>query len=148
VHSQNLGAFLAEADDIKPLMSRAKRLMELQRLLSISLPASVAQAATVANFRQGKLVIYALNGAVAAKLKLLAPGLRDHLLKQGVEVTGIEVEVQPHKSSGGHSPKTAKLSAAAAGELSRLASQLPDSELKSIISSFSSRGAGKDSSEQ
>lgn len=148
MHSQNLGAFLAEADDIKPLMSHAKRLMELQRLLPISLPGSVAQGATVANYRQGKVVIQAANGAIAAKLKLLAPGLRDHLSKHGFEVTGIEIEVQPGKSSGGPSVKAARLSATASRELSRLASQLPDSELKSIIESFSSKGVDKDLPEQ
>lgn len=147
MHSQNLGAFLAEADDIKPLMSRARHLLDLQRLLSISLPASLAQAATLANYRQGTVVIHAANGAIAAKLKLLAPGLRDLLLKRGVEVTGIEIEVQPAKSSATPVAKTAKLSATASRELSKLASQLPDSELKSIIVSFSSRGADKNSGE-
>ena len=145
MHSQNLGAFLAEADDIKPLMSQAKRLIELQRLLSISLPGSMAQAATVANFRQGKVVIHAETGAIAAKLKLLAPGLRDLLSKQWFEVTGIEVDVQPPRSSRGASAKTAKLTAAASRELSKLASQLPDSELKSAILSICSRGVDQDS---
>lgn len=108
----------------------------------------MAQAATVANYRQGKVVIHAESGAIAAKLKLLAPGLRDLLLKQGFEVTGIEVDVQPPRSSRAASVKTAKLTAAASSELSKLASQLPDSELKSIIVSFCSRGGDQDSLER
>lgn len=140
MHSQKLGAFLSQASDIQSLMPKAKRLLELQRVLSTFLPGTVAQATTVANYRQGKVVIYARNGAIAAKLKLLAPDLRDRLSKQGFEVTGIEVDVQPPASVRSAPPKTAKVTPEAAEALERLAGQLPDSNLKTLVASIAAKG--------
>ena len=97
MHAKPLGAILTEAEGINSLMPQAKRLLELRRILSETLPGELPQYCSVANWRRGRLVIFAENNAVAAKLKLLCPALGSHFLKCGVEVTGIDIQVQQKK---------------------------------------------------
>jgi hypothetical protein len=57
-------------------------------------PPDLIQASRVVNSRNGMLVIAADNGAVAAKLRQLAPRLLKNLQKQRAQITGIQVQVQ------------------------------------------------------
>jgi hypothetical protein len=136
MHSKNLDAYLDQAGGINSLMPQAKRLLELRQVLLETLPAPLAEFANVANFRQGKVIIFAANSAIAAKLKLLGPGLKDRLVDRGVQVTALEIEVQPKQGTAPVPRKAAVLSDAARQALSRLESQLPDSQLKSSISAL------------
>lgn len=139
MHAKTLGAILDEANGINSLIPQAKRLLELRQLLSEALPAGLAPYCSVANWRPGRLVILAENSAIAAKLKLLRPTLGDHYLKRGIEVTVIDIRVQPAEFTDRKRRKSATLSAAAADSLSRLAIQLPDSELKTTIAEIAKR---------
>src|SRR6266702_651217 len=103
------------------------------------LPESLARCCSIANFKQGKVVIFAANGAIAAKLKLMLPTLSEQLSKRGIEVTGLEVCVQPLASDPQVVEKSAKMSAQAASGLARLSEQLPDSELKTTLVKFAAR---------
>jgi len=139
MHAKTLGAVLDGTSGINSLIPQAKRLLELRHVLSEALPAGLAQYCAVANWRAGRLVIFAENSAIAAKLKLLRPALHDHYLKRGIEVTVIDIRVQPAQPAGPPPGKMAKLSAAAVDSLSRLAAQLPDSELKTTIRELAAR---------
>jgi len=139
MHAKPLGAILTEAEGINSLMPQAKRLLELRRILSETLPGELPQYCSVANWRRGRLVIFAENNAVAAKLKLLCPALGSHFLKCGVEVTGIDIQVQPAKPPLAHREKRSELSQAAASALTDLSSQLYDSKLKSILLSLANK---------
>jgi hypothetical protein len=77
------------------LAGQAERLRHLQTLLDTALPDHLALAARVANLKRGKVVIHAASGAVAVKLRQLAPRLAAGFVQQGQEVSGIEVKVQP-----------------------------------------------------
>ena len=123
---------------IQSLMPQAQRLLELRRILSGTLPPNLQRSCTIANYMQGKVVIFAENSAVAAKLKLMAPDLRDQFVKRAIEVTGIDIQVQP-KEPVQTVGKTAEMTDGALSSLSELESQLPDSKLKSAISSLLSR---------
>jgi hypothetical protein len=136
MHSKNLDAYLDQAGGINALMPQAKRLLELRQVLLETLPTPLAELANVANFRQGKVVIFAANSAIAAKLKLLGPGLRDRLVERGLQVTALEIEVQPRQDTIPRPQKAAVLSDVARDALARLASQLPDSQLKSSVSAL------------
>ena len=136
MHSKNLDAYLDQAGGINALMPQAKRLLELRQVLLETLPTPLAELANVANFRQGKVVIFAANSAIAAKLKLLGPGLRDRLVERGLQVTALEIEVQPRQDTIPRPQKAAVLSDAAREALTRLAAQLPDSQLKSSVSAL------------
>jgi len=136
MHSKNLDAYLDQAGGINSLMPQAKRLLELRQVLLETLPAQLAEFANVANFRQGKVIIFAANSAIAAKLKMLGPGLKDRLVDRGLQVTALEIEVQPRQNTLPEPAKAAVLSDAARQALARLESQLPDSKLKSSVSAL------------
>lgn len=88
---------LATADAFARLSEQANRLQRLQTLLESALPAYLLPGTHVANLKQGKVVIHADSGAVAVKLRQLAPRLAEGFIQQGQEVTGIEVKVQARR---------------------------------------------------
>ena len=136
---KNPCAFLNQPDGIAPLLPQARRLIELREILAALLPESLARYCSIANYKQGKVVIFAANGAIAAKLKLMLPTLSEQLSKRAMEVTGLEVCVQPLDSDPQVVEKAAKMSPEAASGLARLSEQLPDSELKIALGKFASR---------
>jgi hypothetical protein len=136
---KNPCAFLNQPDGIAPLMPQARRLIELREILAAVLPEPLARWCSIANYKQGKVVIFAANGATAAKLKLMLPTLSEQLSKRGIEVTGLEVCVQPLASEPQVVEKSAKISPETAAGLTRLSEQLPDSELKISIGKFAAR---------
>lgn len=147
MHSQNMHlknpyAFLTQADGIASLMPQARRLLELRGIFAAMLPRLLADSCSIANYRQGKIVVLASNGAVAAKLNLLRPMLLDRLSKRGVEITGLDIRVQPRDDSPQVLDKSSKLTLGATQELNRLHQQLPDSELKDTVGRILRRGRG------
>ncbi len=143
MHSKNLDAYLVQADGINSLMPQAKRLLELRQILLEVLPKPLAEFATVANYRQGKIVIFAANAAIAAKLKLLGPAIKDRFVTRGLQVTSLEIEVQPGQGVGSARAKTAILTDTARQALASLASQLAESKLKSTISTMAAQKVSK-----
>ena len=136
---KNPCAFLNQPDGIAPLMPQARRLIELREILATILPESLARCCSIANYKQGTVVIFAANGAIAAKLKLMLPTLSEQLSKRATEVTGLEVCVQPPASDPQVAEKSAKISPEVALELTKLCEQLPDSELKVSLGKLASR---------
>ena len=117
-------------------MPHAQRLIALRQALSGALPAQLRRSCEIANYKQGIVVIFAENGALATKLKLLVPSLIQHLRKTAGDLTAIRVEVQPTTPVQKPQAKRAVLSATAAKALRELEAQLPDSKLKSAISAL------------
>jgi hypothetical protein len=141
--SMNLAAYLMQADGINSLMPQAKRLLELRQVLLEVLPKSLADFATVANYRQGKIVIFAANSAIAAKLVLLGPTLKDRFVTRGLQVTALEIEVQPSRGPASVPRKAAVLTDSAREALAVLASQLTESQLKSTVLNIAGHKLGK-----
>jgi len=131
---KNPCAFLNQADGIAALMPQAERLIKLREILSSLLPEPLARRCSVANYKQGRVLIFASNGATAAKLKLMLPALTEQISKRAMEVTGLEVAVQAPRPENQVAEKSAKMSSLAASELAELCEQLPDSELKTALS--------------
>jgi len=137
--TKNPCAFLDHPEGIAPLMPQARRLIELRRIFATALPESLARYTSIANIKQGKLVIFAANGAVAAKLRLLSPALLEQVSTRATEVTGLEVRVQPSVGSVQVPEKSVKMSKIGAANLTQLCEQLPDSELKSAVNRLARR---------
>jgi hypothetical protein len=133
MHMKNPCAFLNQADSIAALMPHTERLVKLREILASLLPESLARRCTVANFKQGRVIVFASNGATAAKLKLMLPSLLEHFSGRATEVTGLEVVVQAPDFEPQVSEKSAKISSETVAELAKLSEQLPDSELKSSL---------------
>lgn len=77
------------------LTAHAERLLQLQRQLEVALPRQLTKVVRVANYRLGKVVLLAANGAVAAKVRQILPGLVEKYRQNGAEVNEIEIKVQP-----------------------------------------------------
>jgi hypothetical protein len=134
MHMKNPCAFLNQADGIAALMPQAERLIELREILASLLPESLARRCSVANYKQGRVVIFAANGTIAAKLKLMLPTLLEQLSGRATEVTGLEVVVQAPTSERQVIEKYSKISPETVSGLAGLCEQLPDSELKTALS--------------
>jgi hypothetical protein len=140
MHPRKPDALLEASGGIPALIAQARRLLELRKLLFELLPDAIARSCSIANYKNGKVVIFSANGAVAAKLKLLRAKLCNQLAQRGVEVTGMDIVVQPPERLSAPQQKRSSLSAQAADDLRRLSDQLPDSELKRAISRLAARG--------
>jgi hypothetical protein len=97
--ARSLQEHLNSGDSMARLAAHAQRLLQFQRLLEAALPEALRPHARVANFRLGKLLIHAANGAVAAKVRQLGPSLASELSNKGAKVTQIEVRVQARNPS-------------------------------------------------
>jgi hypothetical protein len=134
MHSQNLGAYLDHSDGIESLMPQAARLLQLRRHLTAALPEQLARSCEIANYKQGIVVIFAENGAIAAKLGHFRPKLIAYFSERGFEITAIETVVQvkiPQRPAGTN--RAAPLSQAGLASLAGLAGSLPDSPLKQAV---------------
>lgn len=117
------------------LAVHASRLQKLQQILEKTVPSLLARSCRVANFKLGVLVIHAENGAVAAKLRQMAPSMSATFQSAGEQIAEIRIKVQPQEIAHEHKPHA---QAAILGEDSRaridhLADTLPDGPLKAAL---------------
>ena len=118
------------------VMAHARLLLKLARRFEAVAPARVA------NYKSGKIVIHADNGAVAAKIRQMSQRLCDELSKGGPECNGIDVKVQPRKipcQSMGSLQKP--LSARACGVLRSTSENLPKGPLRDALEALLSSAA-------
>lgn len=123
------------------LAAHAGRLQKLQSLFAEAVPASLARYCRVANFKAGALIIHAENGAVAAKLRQMAPTLTGEFRQKNEEITEIRIKVQPLDAALQHKPgvTAAPLGDAGRASLSRLSETLPDGPLRESLQRFLQR---------
>ncbi|MDO9312378.1 MAG: DUF721 domain-containing protein, partial [Nitrosomonas sp.] len=115
-----------------------------QLIFSKLVPAQLAQHCVLSRTSNGRLTIMTENGAIASKLKQISPSVLLKLQELGWEVTSIQILVQAHNfakntktlAGKGYPKEKLKLSQTGKDCLSRLATTLPDSELKNTIQSF------------
>ena len=129
MRSRSLDDCLKADGGLARLTDHAARLLRLQRILESAIPRALVRGTRVANLKLGRLVIYADNGAVAAKLRQITPTLSGAFANLAPEVTGIEIKVQPR---GGDAPPSGGESREPLGNhakhgLTSLADRLPES---------------------
>ena len=130
---RRIRALFKDNTELQTLISHAGDLTALQTIWASVVPQPLREFTQAAGLKHRRITVFADNGAVAAKIKLLAPTLLKNLQIKGVEVTSIRVEVQV-KSVARRAPKTQRhLSQQAAGSLSGFAESLPDSPLRSAL---------------
>ena len=91
--ARSVEACLLDDSGLARLSAHARRLLQLQRLFVSATP--LARQSRVANLRLGKIVIHADNGTVATKLRQMEPRLLGVFRNEALEVTGIDIRVQP-----------------------------------------------------
>jgi hypothetical protein len=116
------------------VMAHARLLLRLSRRFEAIVPQQFRQYAHVANFKAGKIIIHADNGAVAAKIRQLSQRLSDEFAAGGAECTGIEVKVLPRQIPEHVVSSTQKpLSTKACGVLRSATENLPAGSLRSAL---------------
>jgi hypothetical protein len=134
--------FFSAEGDFQPVFEKMREIEALSKLLEAFLPPELAPLVRVANFKEGKLVILAANGAAAAKLRLLSESLGTHITKQRSQVNSVSVRVQPGTDEGAETaPKQARLTQAALQELVALYRRLPDSAFRKALKTLLDRHA-------
>ncbi len=135
---------LGKTPEYENLFSIAHQIYSNQIIFFKFIPSHLAQHCHLSRISNGRLTIWAENGAVAAKLKQISPSLLLKLQELEWEVTSIHILVQAHYFTKNTKPlidkgyikKEIKLSKTGKECLSQLATTLPSSELKSTIQSF------------
>lgn len=135
---------LGQTTEHQELFSRINQLNKMQQTFLTILPSYLAQSCHLGKILNRKLTVLAENGAIASKLKLIAPSLLLQLQKLGWDITAIQISVQAHyyaKNSPAlikkeRDKKKPKLSQTGIESLEQLATSLADSALKSSIQSL------------
>jgi hypothetical protein len=141
VHAKTAARLLATAESAGHLIAQAEQLVQLRRIAAGVLPVEIRRSTAIANLKQGKVVIFAENSAIAAKLRLLEPALVDAFAREALQITGLQVRVQvPDGGGSAKKAKRARLQPGAAASLERLANSLPDSELSRAVARLAKRG--------
>jgi len=91
--ARSLEDYLSADAGLARLSAHARRLLRFQRIFESATP--LARQSRVANLRLGKIIIHAINGAVATKLRQMEPRLVAVFQNEGAEVTGIDIRLQP-----------------------------------------------------
>ncbi|MES1981457.1 MAG: DciA family protein [Pseudomonadota bacterium] len=141
--SQRLNSYLGTSQELQRLARQAALLRALQLLYQQLAPAALARGSHVLQLAQQTLLLAADNGAVAAKLRQIAPELTLQMQNNGYEVTGIKVRVQVTQSPPLGAPP-AQLSAEGQQQLQDLAQKLPDSSLKNAVQRLAAKRRNKD----
>lgn len=125
--TQPLDRYVQSADPLSRLREHAERLTRLQAILARELPPHLAEVCGVANLKGDELVIHARGGAVAARLKQMAPSLVEAFAAQGVLLASIKVRVEVRNPAPPPpaAPQRA-VSPATQDGLAELASTLPE----------------------
>ena len=134
-----IGLLIDRLPELQGLNRQVRRLLALQHMLTEVLPGSLAASTTLALSATNELVLFTDSGAIAAKLKLLAPRIVDFFRQQGHEVTSIRVQVQVRIHHNPLPKKKILLSPIARKAISELSSTLDISPLKSALESLSRR---------
>ena len=95
----NLNNFLSDlydSPDYGQLLSKAKQLKKVQEQLLSTIPLSLRDRCAVGQYTpDGSLLIYADNGAIATRLRHLAPTIQQKINKTGIKVEHIRLSIQP-----------------------------------------------------
>lgn len=131
-----LTTFIQAEPALKPLLRQLSELSYIQRLYSQAVSPSLAKLGQVGSFRNGTLIMFAENGAAAAKLKQALPQITQNISRQFQQVIEVRVNVQvdplAQKSEPNRHPKRS-MSRKAIESLSKLADDLPPSPLKEEV---------------
>ena len=142
---KSLENYLEATDGAGKVLAHARLLIKLANLYQKIAPAHLSQASTLANYKSRIIVIHATSGAVAAKLRQLAPSLADGFSKKGIECNGVQVKVQAPEINTQSMTSTQKpLSIKTEQSLCELRDHLPQSPLRNALENLLARALIKE----
>ncbi len=128
-----LNDFLDSDPKLKQLALAARQLVWLQHQYRAIAPPSLLKGSRVLRFENNHLTLAADNGAIASKLKQLAPLLISSFRTRGCEVTGIQTQVQVNAASPAKPLPPKEIGEQGRVALDELAHDLPEGDLRSAI---------------
>ncbi len=146
VPTRKIGVYLnslAETPGDLSLSHQINKLNGARQLFSAIIPAQLIQHCTLGLPSDERLIIFAENSAIAARLKQLSPSLLHKAHKLGSEITSIQIAVQAYRhihKADKLQTKKRQLSQSGKENLNQLATSLPTSDLKSAIESLIKNG--------
>lgn len=129
--ANRLGDWLRNHSELQSLQRNLEQLASLNAIVAEALPGNLIVRA--ASLRTGELVLYADNGATAAKVKQLTPRVTAALRQRGYEITGIRIHVQVRKADNPLPEKQISLGSGARDAINALAGKLAPSALKTSL---------------
>ena len=136
---RRINALFKDNAELAALSGRADSLSVSQKIWQSVVPDPLNHFTQAGSIKHKRLTVYADNGAVAAKVKLLLPSLLKKLQNQGLELTSIRVEVQVKSASRKPERTPRVISPLASSRLSDLAEQLHGSALGEALARLSRR---------
>ena len=136
---QRLETLLRGAPELRDLSGRAGELSQLQKIWDCAVPETLRPFTRAGGFKHRRIMVFADNGAVAAKLKMQSASLLKNLQNKGLEVTSIRVEVQVQSRRPAQPGIERHISPQASSSLENLAEQLPDSPLRTALQRLAKR---------
>ena len=130
---KRVGLLIDTLPELQALNREIRQLMALQSVLAEVLPGNLATSASVASVKAGELILFADNGAVAAKLRQIAPRILISLRQRGYEITGIHLQVQVRIRDNPLPQKQISLSSEARNAIDLLSERLNASPLKAAL---------------
>jgi hypothetical protein len=137
---KRVGLLIDTLPELQALNREIRQLMALQSVLAEVLPGNLATSASVALVKAGELILLADNGAVAAKLRQMAPRILISLRQRGYEITGIRLQVQVRIRDNPLPQKQISLSSEARYAIDLLSERLNASPLKAALKRLGRHG--------
>ncbi len=137
---KRVGLLIDTLPELQTLNQKTRQLMALQSVLVDVLPGDLATSVSVALVKAGELTLSAENGAVAAKLRQMAPRILIKLRQLGHEITGIRLQVQVRMRDNPLPQKQISLSPRARDAINLLSERIETSPLKTALKRFGRRG--------
>ena len=136
---RRINALFRDNAELHALANEAGKFTGLQNIWDGIVPAALQPYTRAGGVKHRRLTVFADNGAIAAKLKLLTPNLLKNLQNKGVEVTSIRIEVQVQSQRRAAPLVAREISSKASATLSQLADNLPDSPLRQALQRLAGR---------
>jgi len=137
---KRVGLLIESLPELQALNREIRQLSALQSVLAEVLPGNLATSARVALVKAGELILFADNGAVAAKLRQMAPRILIFLRQRGYEITGIHLQVQVRIRDNPLPQKQISLSSEARSAIDLLSEGLKTSPLKTALKRLGRHG--------
>jgi hypothetical protein len=138
--ARRISQILDAAPHLRDLAQASLRIEQLQRIYRESVPVELGKASRIGWARANVISVTARNGAVAAKLRHLAPRVLAHLRQRGFEFNSMRIEVQVAptlQDAPARPPK--RLTAQALSAIERALGEVPDSPLKGALARLARR---------
>lgn len=136
MRAQKIDQLIAALPQLRPVLTQARQLADLQRIYLEIAPVRLSRLSRVAALEGTTLVVFADGGAAGAKLKLLAPSLINKFSLNGQQVTAIRVEVQASRPRLPEPKSTHALPIEAKASIERAVSALGEGGLKEALRSL------------